>query len=602
MKGVNYPVLGIGSNGKSMMMYPNQEYSFGGSQYVDEYPMMGKGGEMIRRADGSYSRRGLWDNIRANKGSGKKPTKDMLEQEKKIKAKNMKNGGTNNAGFDALPEYVQAKILSNMGYGGYYNPMMAIGGEPNGSMALGQMMAVADKMSKLREFVSPDQNLDPWIASKLATMDDSAAAISDYMMYNPEAQEMQEMGNGGYTVTRSNDRKGKTHKVTGPDGTVKYFGDSKLGQHPRDPERKKAFYARHKKNLAGNPFFRAFARKTWEDGGSTFSGNAFYQEGGEPQIQDYADYNSYMAALEQYQPTYNIEDAAQEMSPRWHSEWEEQGIDPQSMPTASSRKLKDYKGVSVVDFLASQGMNKTDYASRKELAKSLGISNYRGTAAQNMQLMQTLKNSPDTLNAYDSKPVISSVGNRAAVNTASSSKRAVSGTPRTLPNSSAPAMIPSKANLMDLINSGVSPSLISAQQMAAQRSNQGSFSQGKGPNPYAASNRDPYDDSYMLNKIDNDPRSQANIRKRNAMNFGKNLAIGTLAPWLAEGALMAATTRYLPYGLTELPQVVSAARQASKALPYATRALPFQQGGEIMDVTPEQAEELRRQGYQFEIL
>lgn len=41
--------------------------------------------EMIKRADGSYSERGLWDNIRANKGSGKAPTKEMLEQEKKIK-------------------------------------------------------------------------------------------------------------------------------------------------------------------------------------------------------------------------------------------------------------------------------------------------------------------------------------------------------------------------------------------------------------------------------------------------------------------------------------------------------------------------------------
>jgi hypothetical protein len=77
------------------------------------------------------------------------------------------------------------------------------------------------------------------------------------------------MKNGGYVVTRSNDRKGKTHKVTGPDGTVKYFGDSKLGQHPKDPERKKAFYARHKKNLDNNPYFRAFARKTWEEGGQT---------------------------------------------------------------------------------------------------------------------------------------------------------------------------------------------------------------------------------------------------------------------------------------------------------------------------------------------
>lgn len=41
--------------------------------------------EMIKRKDGSYSQRGLWDNIRANKGSGKKPTEEMLEQEKKIK-------------------------------------------------------------------------------------------------------------------------------------------------------------------------------------------------------------------------------------------------------------------------------------------------------------------------------------------------------------------------------------------------------------------------------------------------------------------------------------------------------------------------------------
>jgi hypothetical protein len=257
--------------------------------------MFAGGGDMIRRADGSYSKRGLWDNVRANKGSGKKPTPEMLKQEKKIRNQEaayggvFENGGTNNAGFDALPDYVQAKILRNMGYGGYMTGMFAEGGEPNGGMALGQMSAVADKMNKLRQFVSSEQNLDPWIASKLAVIDDSVNSISDYMMYNPEAQEeemeneeglMPEMGRGGYTVTRSSDRKGKTHKVTGPGGVVKYFGDSKLGQHPKDPKRKAAFYARHKKNLANNPFFRAFARKTWKEGGSTFSGNAWYENGG----------------------------------------------------------------------------------------------------------------------------------------------------------------------------------------------------------------------------------------------------------------------------------------------------------------------------------
>ena len=45
-----------------------------------------KGGKvpMIKRKDGSYSPRGLWDNIRANRGSGKKPTKAMNEAKDRI--------------------------------------------------------------------------------------------------------------------------------------------------------------------------------------------------------------------------------------------------------------------------------------------------------------------------------------------------------------------------------------------------------------------------------------------------------------------------------------------------------------------------------------
>jgi hypothetical protein len=93
------------------------------------YPYMGeemKSGGMLKRADGSYSKRGLWDNIRANKGSGKKPTKAMLKQEKKIRAAEkayggyMKDGGgIDNPGFNALPYYVQQNIIDNMAMGGY---------------------------------------------------------------------------------------------------------------------------------------------------------------------------------------------------------------------------------------------------------------------------------------------------------------------------------------------------------------------------------------------------------------------------------------------------------------------------------------------------
>lgn len=79
------------------------------------------GGDMIRRADGSYSKRGLWDNIRANKGSGKKPTREMLEQERRIRREFAKGGSFNNPGFNALPEAVQDKIIAAMMYGGNFD-------------------------------------------------------------------------------------------------------------------------------------------------------------------------------------------------------------------------------------------------------------------------------------------------------------------------------------------------------------------------------------------------------------------------------------------------------------------------------------------------
>ena len=76
----------------------------------DEYA---KGG-LIKRADGSYSKRGLWDNIRANRGSGRKPTKEMLEQERKIKAEYKKGGN--------LEDGKEPRIVRHEGTS-YYNPV-----------------------------------------------------------------------------------------------------------------------------------------------------------------------------------------------------------------------------------------------------------------------------------------------------------------------------------------------------------------------------------------------------------------------------------------------------------------------------------------------
>jgi hypothetical protein len=81
-------------------------YIPGQQQFIGE---AGGPKDMIKRADGSYSQRGLWDNIRANKGSGKKPTKEMLEQEKKIKAEEKKTGGYINPLPGGAVEFVGPK-------------------------------------------------------------------------------------------------------------------------------------------------------------------------------------------------------------------------------------------------------------------------------------------------------------------------------------------------------------------------------------------------------------------------------------------------------------------------------------------------------------
>ena len=73
---------------------------------------------------------------------------------------------------------------------------------------------------------------------------------------------------GGYTVRKTDERAGKTHVVTGPDGTKKYFGDPNMGERGDSKLGKEAFYARHAKNLENNPYFRAYARATWETGGT----------------------------------------------------------------------------------------------------------------------------------------------------------------------------------------------------------------------------------------------------------------------------------------------------------------------------------------------
>lgn len=275
-----------------------------------------------------------------------------------------------NAGFEALPPAVQKKIMDNMSFGGYIPVMgyggsaqqaaiaiamkkagktpknMKDGGEPNGEMALGQMAAVQDKMSKLLQFVQPDDNLDPWIASKLAVMDHSADAIADYMMYGPEAEEMEEMKSGGgiperyknkgFTrvgVKRQSNRPGKKWMVLAKKGDDYkivhggYKGMKDYTQHGNAQRRENFWNRMGGKNSAKatDPFSPLYWHKrfgTWQDGGMI---------------------------------------------------------------------AKEGKNYSIVDFLESEGAQ-SDFATRKNVAEKIyGIKNYQGTAEQNLALLQYMQ-------------------------------------------------------------------------------------------------------------------------------------------------------------------------------------------------------------------
>lgn len=97
-----------------------------------------------------------------------------------------------------------------MMYGGDTNYMQQ-GGEPNGEMAMSQLMSIMDKAEKLRQFINTNTDLQPWAASQLTLADDYIDSIADYMMYSEDngrdievedeeeynMGEMQEMSKGG---------------------------------------------------------------------------------------------------------------------------------------------------------------------------------------------------------------------------------------------------------------------------------------------------------------------------------------------------------------------------------------------------------------------
>ena len=199
---------------------------------------------MLTREDGSKSQRGLWDNIRDNKGSGKKPTKEMKEQAMKIQKKDKKAG---------------SKFA-----------------ESSSEMLKGQLMAIQQHAEKLYSMIDVEEDFADWIGAQVARAESDLGDIANYVqshehekhedfeITNPAAQrllasvvdagmiiEKLAAEYQGRDVELNKPTKGdrKQHKVyvkNDKGNVVKVeFGDPDMENRSDDPERRKAFRARH---------------------------------------------------------------------------------------------------------------------------------------------------------------------------------------------------------------------------------------------------------------------------------------------------------------------------------------------------------------------
>lgn len=180
------------------------------------------------------------------------------------------------------------------------------GGEPDGEMALGQIMAMHERLSNLQKFIKEDTDLEPWVSSKITLADDYLNAVSDYLQYGEDNSEygleaeqeedynmgeMEEMKNGGIPqryknmgfskvgVKKKSTRPGKKWMVLAKKGDKYkvvhggFKGMKDFSQHGSE-KRKDNFWNRmggKNSAKATDPFSPLYWHKrfgTWQEGGA----------------------------------------------------------------------------------------------------------------------------------------------------------------------------------------------------------------------------------------------------------------------------------------------------------------------------------------------
>jgi hypothetical protein len=176
--------------------------------------------------------------------------------------------------------------------------------DEGGEMAMGQIMAMNDKISRLQNFINAQSEVEPWVASKLTLADDYISSVADYLQFNEGSEEgeeeeedidmnmgeMEEMKMGGIPqryknrgftkvgAKRKSDRAGKKWMVLAKKGDKYkivhggYVGMKDFSQHGSQ-KRKDNFWNRmggKNSSKATDPFSPLYWHKrfgTWANGG-----------------------------------------------------------------------------------------------------------------------------------------------------------------------------------------------------------------------------------------------------------------------------------------------------------------------------------------------
>jgi hypothetical protein len=178
--------------------------------------------------------------------------------------------------------------------------------DEGGEMAMGQIMAMNDKIARLQNFINGESEVEPWVASKLTLADDYISSVADYLQFNEGSEEgeeeeeeedidmnmgeMEEMKMGGIPqryknrgftkvgAKRKSDRAGKKWMVLAKKGDKYkivhggYVGMKDFSQHG-SKKRKDNFWNRmggKNSAKATDPFSPLYWHKrfgTWANGG-----------------------------------------------------------------------------------------------------------------------------------------------------------------------------------------------------------------------------------------------------------------------------------------------------------------------------------------------